>query len=43
MFLVNVKQEGGAPEEVLIKDLPILLTAIGWIVTAGVILTLARE
>ena len=43
MYLVNVKKEGGAPEEVLLKDLPIMLTAIGWVVTAGIILGVARE
>lgn len=43
MYLVNVKREGGAPEEVLLKDLPIMLTAIGWVVTAGIILGVARE
>jgi 4-hydroxybenzoate polyprenyltransferase len=42
LYLVNVKKEGGSPEEVLLKDLPILLTAIGWVTTAGVILIFAR-
>ena len=43
LYLVNVKQEGGSPEEVLLKDVPVMLTAIGWVVTAGIILTVARE
>lgn len=43
LYLVNVKKEGGAPEEVLLKDIPVMLTAIGWVVTAGIILVLARE
>jgi 4-hydroxybenzoate polyprenyltransferase len=43
LYLVNVKQEGGSPEEVLLKDVPVMLTVGGWIVTAGIILTLARE
>ncbi len=43
MYLVNVKKEGGAPEEVLLKDVPIMLTAIGWVVAAGIILGVARE
>ncbi len=42
LYLVNVKKEGGSPEEVLLKDLPILITAIGWVTTAGVILLFAR-
>jgi 4-hydroxybenzoate polyprenyltransferase len=43
MYLVNVKKEGGSPEEVLLKDVPVMLTAIGWVLTAGIILILARE
>jgi len=38
-----VKREGGSPEEVLLKDVPIMLTVIGWIVTAGVVLLIARD
>ncbi len=43
LYLVNVKNEGGSPEEVLLKDIPIMLTAISWLTTAALILTLARE
>jgi len=43
LYLVNVKKEGGSPEDVLLKDVPIMLTLIGWIVTAGVILLIARD
>ena len=43
MYLVNVKNEGGSPEEVLLKDVPIMLTIAGWVATAGIILILARE
>lgn len=43
MYLVNVKKEGGAPEEVLLKDVPVMLTAVGWVLTAAVILVLERE
>ena len=43
MYLVNVRGEGGSPEEVLLKDVPIMFTVIGWLLTAGVILVLARE
>jgi 4-hydroxybenzoate polyprenyltransferase len=42
-YLVQIKKEGGSPEEVLLKDLPIMLTVIGWVVTAGLILLIARE
>jgi hypothetical protein len=43
LYLVNVKKEGGSPEEVLLKDLPIMLTVIGWIVTAATVLLIARD
>ena len=42
LYLVNVKKEGGSPEEVLLKDLPIMVTAIAWVTTAGIILLFAR-
>jgi 4-hydroxybenzoate polyprenyltransferase len=42
LYLVNVKKEGGSPEEVLLRDIPIMLTAIGWVTTAGAILIFAR-
>lgn len=42
LYLVNVKKEGGSPEDVLLKDLPIMLTAIAWVATAGGILLFAR-
>jgi hypothetical protein len=42
MYLVNVKKEGGSPEEVLLRDLPIMLTAMAWVTTAGIILLFAR-
>ena len=42
LYLVNVKKEGGSPEEVLLRDLPILVTAIGWVTAAGLILIFAR-
>jgi 4-hydroxybenzoate polyprenyltransferase len=42
LYLVNVKKEGGSPEEVLLRDLPIMLTAMAWVTTAGIILLFAR-
>ncbi|MGH7622199.1 MAG: decaprenyl-phosphate phosphoribosyltransferase, partial [Gemmatimonadaceae bacterium] len=38
LYLVNVKKEGGSPEDVLFKDVPIILCIAGWVVTAGVVL-----
>jgi 4-hydroxybenzoate polyprenyltransferase len=43
MYLVNVKGEGGSPEEVLLRDVPTMLTLVGWVATASTILFLARE
>ena len=42
LYLVHTKHEGGSPEEVLLRDIPIMLTLIGWVVTAGVVLLVAR-
>jgi 4-hydroxybenzoate polyprenyltransferase len=43
LYLVHAKSEGGSPEEVLLRDVPIMLTVIGWIVTAAIVLLVARE
>lgn len=43
LYLVNVRKEGGSPEEVLLRDIPIMLTIAGWLTTAATILILARE
>jgi 4-hydroxybenzoate polyprenyltransferase len=43
LYLVNVKKEGGSPEEVLLKDVPIIVCIIGWIATAMIVLLVARE
>lgn len=42
LYLVNVRKEGGSPEEVLLKDVPIILCIVGWVVTAGIVLLVAR-
>jgi 4-hydroxybenzoate polyprenyltransferase len=42
LYLVDAKKEGGSPEEVLLRDVPILLTLVGWIATAAIILLIAR-
>jgi 4-hydroxybenzoate polyprenyltransferase len=42
LYLVHSKKEGGSPEEVLLRDVPIMLTVIGWIATAAIILLIAR-
>jgi hypothetical protein len=43
IYLVEVKREGGSPEDVLLKDIPIMLTLVGWVITAGVVLLIARD
>jgi 4-hydroxybenzoate polyprenyltransferase len=43
LYLVHTKKEGGSPEEVLLRDLPIMLTLIGWVATAGIVLLVARQ
>jgi len=43
LYLVHSKSEGGSPEEVLLRDGPIMLTVLGWVVTAAIVLLVARE
>lgn len=43
MYLVTIKAEGGAPEETLFKDLPILLNGVLYGVTVIVILALHTQ
>lgn len=43
LYLVHTKSDGGSPEEVLLRDVPIMLTVAGWIVTAAIVLLVARE
>jgi 4-hydroxybenzoate polyprenyltransferase len=42
LFLSLTKDEGGSPEEVLLKDVPMILTIVGWVVTSMIILTAYR-
>jgi 4-hydroxybenzoate polyprenyltransferase len=43
LYLVNVRKEGGSPEEILLRDVPIMLTVVGWITTAAIVLLVARD
>lgn len=38
MYLIHIKGEGGAPDEVLLKDRPLLLSVILFVVAAGIII-----
>jgi 4-hydroxybenzoate polyprenyltransferase len=42
LFLSLNQDEGGSPEEVLLKDKPLLLTVLAWVVTSMVVLTAYR-
>lgn len=42
LFLSLTQDQGGSPEEVLLKDVPLLLTVLGWVVTSMVVLTAYR-
>jgi 4-hydroxybenzoate polyprenyltransferase len=38
LYLALARNEGGSPEEVLLKDVPLLLTVVGWVVTSMAVL-----
>jgi len=40
IYLVSIKSEGGAPDETLLKDRPILLSGVLYAITAVIVLTL---
>ena len=42
LYLSHVRNEGGSPEEVLLKDVPLLLTVVSWVVTSMAVLTAYR-
>jgi 4-hydroxybenzoate polyprenyltransferase len=42
LLLSLTQDQGGSPEEVLLKDRPLLLTIVGWVVTSMVVLTAYR-
>ncbi|MBI4301231.1 MAG: decaprenyl-phosphate phosphoribosyltransferase [Chloroflexi bacterium] len=42
LYLVHVKNEGGSPEEVLLKDSPLLINIGLWLITAMTILIMYR-
>jgi 4-hydroxybenzoate polyprenyltransferase len=42
LYLGINKNEGGSPEELLLKDVPLIATVLGWIITSMVVLTAYR-
>jgi 4-hydroxybenzoate polyprenyltransferase len=42
LFLSLTRNEGGNPEEVLLRDVPLMLTVVGWVAMSMVVLTAYR-
>jgi 4-hydroxybenzoate polyprenyltransferase len=42
LYLSLTRNEGGSPEEVLLKDIPLILTIIGWVATSMAVLVAYR-
>ncbi|MGI5917469.1 MAG: decaprenyl-phosphate phosphoribosyltransferase, partial [Anaerolineae bacterium] len=38
MYLIHTRNMGGAPEEIILTDRPLLLTIILWALTAGIVI-----
>jgi 4-hydroxybenzoate polyprenyltransferase len=38
LFLALARNEGGAPEEVILKDVPLILTVAGWVATSMMVM-----
>ena len=43
LYLVHARGEGGSPEDVLLKDAPLMLDILLWVVVSGILLAVARE
>jgi 4-hydroxybenzoate polyprenyltransferase len=43
LYLVHVRGEGGSPEDVLLKDAPLMADILLWVLTSGILLAVARE
>ncbi len=42
LYLSLTRNEGGSPEEVIMKDVPLILTGVGWILTSMFVLSAYR-
>ena len=42
LYLSLTRGDGGSPEEMLLKDVPLLLTVLGWVATSMIVLTAYR-
>jgi len=43
LYLVHARGEGGSPEEVLLKDAPLMADILLWVAVSGILLAVARE
>ena len=43
LYLVHQRKEGGSPEEVLLRDWPLILDILLWLATASTVLVVFRE
>ena len=43
LYLVHARGEGGSPEDVLLKDVPLMADMLLWVIVSGVLLAVARE
>jgi len=42
LFLIQFKNLGETPEDILLTDKPIIISILGWLITAGLVLTIFR-
>jgi 4-hydroxybenzoate polyprenyltransferase len=42
LFLSLTRDEGGSPEEVLLRDAPLIVCIVGWVLTSMIVLTASR-
>jgi 4-hydroxybenzoate polyprenyltransferase len=43
LYLVHARGEGGSPEDVLLKDAPLMADILLWVAVSGILLAVARE
>ena len=43
LYLVHQRHEGGSPEEVLLRDWPLIIDIVLWLVTAATVLVIFRD
>ena len=43
LYLVHQRHEGGSPEEVLLRDWPLIIDIVLWLATAATVLVVYRD